>query len=92
MRQALLMGRRAARVLKLLLVFTAIYNGAAVTLALAGLMQPWLAAIVMPLSSLFSISLVTLAFTRHEKAAVEGDVPTHATALAAPMFSDKGAA
>ena len=42
--------------------FAITYNAAAVTVALAGLMNPLIAAIIMPLSSLASIGIVLLGF------------------------------
>ncbi|MFO0683394.1 MAG: heavy metal translocating P-type ATPase metal-binding domain-containing protein [Sandaracinus sp.] len=47
------------------LTIAVLYNGIAVTLAMAGMMRPWLAAILMPLSS---IALVTLARVRMQEA------------------------
>jgi Cu2+-exporting ATPase len=47
--------------------FAVAYNVAAVALALAGKMHPLLAAILMPLSSLATISLVALTYRKGEK-------------------------
>ena len=47
-----------AHVVRRILVFAIAYNLVAVSLALAGLMRPWVAAVLMPLSS-----LITLAYT-----------------------------
>jgi Cu2+-exporting ATPase len=47
-----------AHVVRRILAFAITYNVVAVSLAMAGLMRPWVAAVLMPLSS-----LVTLAYT-----------------------------
>ena len=47
-----------AHVVRRILAFAIAYNAVAVSLAMAGLMRPWVAAVLMPLSS-----LVTLAYT-----------------------------
>ncbi len=52
LRQALLAARRLEAVLKRNLGWAVAYNLLAVALALAGLMKPWLAAVLMPLSSI----------------------------------------
>jgi Cu2+-exporting ATPase len=58
--RALLEGGRAVRrVAKRNLVFAVAYNALVVTLSLAGLMRPWLAAIAMPASSLLVIGMTT---------------------------------
>jgi Cu2+-exporting ATPase len=44
--------------------FAITYNAAAVTASLAGLMNPLIAAIIMPLSSLASIGIVVLGFRK----------------------------
>jgi Cu2+-exporting ATPase len=51
-RSALQEAKLLSRVVRTNLCFAVAYNLVAVGVALAGLMQPWLAAIVMPLSSL----------------------------------------
>jgi Cu2+-exporting ATPase len=50
--RALAAAGELARVARRNLAFTAVYNAGAVGLALAGLMRPYLAAVLMPLSSL----------------------------------------
>ncbi|MFN7950167.1 MAG: heavy metal translocating P-type ATPase metal-binding domain-containing protein [bacterium] len=52
LRRALLAARRLRAVLERNLAWAVAYNALAVTLALAGLMKPWLAAVLMPLSSI----------------------------------------
>jgi Cu2+-exporting ATPase len=47
-----------AHVVRRILSFAIAYNLVAVSLAMAGLMKPWVAAVLMPLSS-----LITLAYT-----------------------------
>jgi Cu2+-exporting ATPase len=47
-----------AHVVRRILAFAIAYNLVAVSLAMAGLMKPWVAAVLMPLSS-----LITLAYT-----------------------------
>lgn len=53
-------GRNRGKTLARVFAFTITYNLAAITLCLAGLMNPLLAAIVMPLSSVISISSVII--------------------------------
>jgi Cu2+-exporting ATPase len=48
--------------------FALAYNAVVVSLALAGAMQPWLAAIVMPLSSVVVVIRTTLVMTRRSRA------------------------
>ncbi len=63
--RALLLGGRALRrVARRNLAFAVVYNAFAISLALAGLMRPWLAAILMPLSSLVVIGAT--AWSLHE--------------------------
>jgi Cu2+-exporting ATPase len=57
--RALAAARRLAEVARSNLVFTAAYNAGAVTLALSGLMRPWLAAVLMPISSLAVVTATT---------------------------------
>jgi P-type Cu2+ transporter len=52
-----------AQVVRRNLAFAIAYNTIAVGLALAGFMQPWLAAILMPASSLTSLALTTAALS-----------------------------
>lgn len=56
-------------------IFALIYNSAAVALCLAGHMNPLLAAILMPLSSIISVLLVTMGSPGHR-------TQTHGTAVA----------
>lgn len=55
--RALRGARRLSRVVRRNLAFAVVYNVGAVSLALAGLMQPWLAAVLMPASSLVSLGM-----------------------------------
>lgn len=55
--------RRLAKSVRVNLAFAVLYNFTVVALALAGLMRPWLAAILMPASSLVTTAL-TLHLTR----------------------------
>lgn len=52
---------RLARVVRADLIIALVYNIGAVSLAVAGLMRPWLAAILMPASSLGTIAFTVLA-------------------------------
>jgi Cu2+-exporting ATPase len=56
--QVLRASETLAHVLRRILAFAIAYNGVAVSIAIAGWMKPWVAAVLMPLSS-----LVTLAYT-----------------------------
>jgi Cu2+-exporting ATPase len=51
-RVALQAGRKLGHVIRTNVAFTLVYNVATVAAALAGLMQPWIAAVLMPLSSI----------------------------------------
>jgi P-type Cu2+ transporter len=51
---------RLAKVVRADLLIALVYNTAAVSLAIAGLMRPWLAAILMPASSLGTIAFTVL--------------------------------
>jgi Cu2+-exporting ATPase len=59
-RALIVSARRLRRVAQGNLVFAALYNTLAVGLAVSGVMQPWLAAVSMPLSS-----IAVVAITRH---------------------------
>jgi Cu2+-exporting ATPase len=59
-RQALHVARRVRATVRAALWFAGLYNVAAVGLAYAGLMRPWLAAVLMPASS-----IAVLLFTAH---------------------------
>jgi len=56
--QVLRASNMLAHVVRRILAFAIAYNLVAVSLAMAGLMRPWVAAVLMPLSS-----LITLAYT-----------------------------
>lgn len=57
-RKVLAVSRRVSRVVKNALVFALLYNVFAVSLSYAGLMKPWLAAVLMPASSLVVLAYV----------------------------------
>jgi P-type Cu2+ transporter len=48
-------------------VFAVTYNAATVAVALAGLMKPWMAAVLMPLSSLLVLGATTLALSSRSR-------------------------
>jgi Cu2+-exporting ATPase len=56
LRMAITAARSLSRTVRGNFAFAVLYNAAAVSLALSGLMRPWLAAILMPLSSLFVLA------------------------------------
>ena len=60
MRLSLAVARAVRRTVHKALWFAALYNVGAVALAYAGLMRPWLAAVLMPASS-----VAVLLFTAH---------------------------
>ena len=60
---ALRVAHRLRRTLRHVLTFAASYNVVAVGVALAGWMQPWLAAVLMPASSLTTLLYVAWAFS-----------------------------
>ena len=62
-RQALRVARAAARVVRRNLALSVTYNVVAVSLALAGSMRPWMAAILMPLSSISVTALTSYALS-----------------------------
>lgn len=62
-RAALHMGKRVRRVVRRALGFATAYNVAAVALCYAGLMRPWLAAVLMPASSILVLTYTALSFT-----------------------------
>jgi len=64
--EALGLARRLGRVVRIDLVFALLYNMVAVSLAAAGLMRPWLAAVLMPSSSLLTIAFTVLALRERE--------------------------
>jgi Cu2+-exporting ATPase len=53
-----------ARVVQRILAFAITYNLAAVSLAMAGLMKPWVAAVLMPLSSLITLAYTVMALSK----------------------------
>ncbi|QQR92089.1 MAG: HAD family hydrolase [Myxococcales bacterium] len=64
LRIALVAAKRLAKVLLFNLSFAVLYNVGAVAVAAAGLMTPWLAAILMPTSSLLLIVATTAALSQ----------------------------
>lgn len=63
-RRLLAAGRLRDRVVKVIFVYAVAYNLAAVAVCLAGWMNPLVAAIIMPISSLVSLALVALGLRR----------------------------
>ncbi len=61
---ALRAATKLAQTVRLNLVLAILYNVAAVSLAWAGLMQPWMAAVLMPLSSLLTLSVTSARLSR----------------------------
>jgi Cu2+-exporting ATPase len=53
-----------AHVVRRILAFAIAYNLVAVSLALAGLMRPWVAAVLMPLSSLITLAYTVMMLSR----------------------------
>jgi Cu2+-exporting ATPase len=53
-----------AHVVRRILAFAIAYNAVAVSLALAGLMKPWVAAVLMPLSSLLTLGYTVMMLSR----------------------------
>jgi len=66
--QVLRSSDRLAQVVRRILGFAIVYNAVAVSLALAGLMEPWLAAVLMPSSSLLTLAYTTLALSKGQGA------------------------
>ncbi len=62
-REALYSSRQLSRVIRRNLVFALAYNAGAISLAWAGLMQPWLAAILMPASSIAIVLATTISLS-----------------------------
>ncbi|RZO59239.1 MAG: HAD family hydrolase [Sandaracinaceae bacterium] len=60
-RELLLEARRLARVVRGCLAFAVVYNLGAVALAYAGLVEPWVAAVLMPISSVVTLAGAALA-------------------------------
>jgi Cu2+-exporting ATPase len=63
-REALFTSRRVRSVIRNALVFATLYNVFAVSLSCAGLMRPWLAAVLMPLSSIAVLSYTAWALSQ----------------------------
>jgi Cu2+-exporting ATPase len=61
-RAALHMAKRVRRVVRRALAFATAYNLVAVALCYAGLMRPWLAAVLMPVSSILVLTYTALSF------------------------------
>ncbi len=55
-----------AHVVRRILVFALAYNVFAVSLAMAGLVKPWVAAVLMPLSSLITLAYTVMVLSRNE--------------------------
>jgi Cu2+-exporting ATPase len=53
-----------AQVVRRILAFAIAYNLVAVSLAMAGFMKPWVAAVLMPLSSLITLAYTVMALSR----------------------------
>lgn len=66
--QTLRAAQRLANVVRADLVIALVYNVAAVALCMASLMKPWLAALLMPASSLFTIAYTVVRLTREDRA------------------------
>ncbi len=65
--QTLRAARRLANVVRADLVIAVVYNAVAVALCIAGLMKPWLAALLMPASSLGTIAFTVVRLSRKER-------------------------
>jgi Cu2+-exporting ATPase len=65
--QTLRAARRLANVVRADLVIAVVYNAIAVALCIAGLMKPWLAALLMPASSLGTIAFTVVRLSRKER-------------------------
>lgn len=63
-RDALDVARHLRRVVRADLAIAVLYNSVAVLIALSGAMRPWLAAILMPTSSLLTVAFTVHAMTR----------------------------
>jgi Cu2+-exporting ATPase len=63
-RDALDVARHLRRVVRVDLVIAVVYNVGAVLIAMSGAMRPWLAAILMPASSLLTVAFTVHAMTR----------------------------
>ncbi len=65
--QSLRAARRLQRTIRGNLIFAVFYNMFAIALCWAGLMQPWVAAILMPSSSLLTIAFTTLSLSKRSR-------------------------
>lgn len=83
---ALQSSHRLARVVRRNLVFAVAYNLVAVALSYTGLMQPWLAAVLMPASSLFVVGTTVLSLSRSTSM---GTTARHSTALEKPPTKER---
>ena len=63
---------RLARVVRADLLIAIVYNMGAVSLAIAGYMKPWVAAVLMPASSLGTIAFTVLSLRARGASAAEG--------------------
>lgn len=64
--QVLRSSEELAHVVRRVLAFAIVYNLAAVSLAMSGLMKPWMAAVLMPLSSLITLGYTMTALSRRK--------------------------
>ena len=62
--QVLRASNSLAQVVRRILAFAIAYNLVAVSLAMAGLMKPWVAAVLMPLSSLITLAYTVMMLSR----------------------------
>jgi Cu2+-exporting ATPase len=67
-RMVLQAGRLLSRIISTNLVFGALYNGLAMAVAVTGAMRPWLAAVLMPLSSMLLITHTSARLRRWSRA------------------------
>ncbi len=65
--QVLRASNTLAHVVRCILVFAIAYNAVAVSLALGGWMKPWLAAVLMPLSSLITLAYTVMMLARERQ-------------------------
>ena len=64
---ALRLGHRLAHVIRMNIALALTYNAAAVALALSGVMRPWVAAVLMPTSSLAIVLLTTASLSHRSR-------------------------
>lgn len=77
-RDALDVARHLRRVVRVDLAIAVIYNVGAVLIAMSGAMRPWLAAILMPASSLLTVAFTVHAMTRGRRPEPTAVLPTSA--------------